>query len=197
MSGLDKIIGHIRSEAETEVKAVADAAKAEAETLKADMEAKTKAECDRIAKKSETEVQNILERGESSAALRKKQILLQKKQELINEIIAQAREKLLGLDDAAYFDVLKQLFAKNMLGRDGEIAFNEKDLARLPQNFVSELSKLAGEKGGSIALVKTAAPIDGGFVLNYGGIEENCSFQALIDDSIEVLQDQVQKVLFA
>ena len=197
MSGLDKIIGHIRSEAETEVKAVADAAKAEAETLKADMEAKTKAECDRIAKKSETEVQNILERGESSAALRKKQILLQKKQELINEIIAQAREKLLGLDDAAYFEVLKQLFAKNMLGRDGEIAFNEKDLARLPQNVVSELSKLAGEKGGSIALAKTAAPIDGGFVLNYGGIEENCSFQALIDDSIEVLQDQVQKVLFA
>ena len=197
MSGLDKIIGHIRSEAEDEVKAVLEKAKAEAENLKKDAEAKAAAECDRNAKKSEAEVRSILERGESSAELRKKQLLLGKKQELINETIAKAREGLLAMDDAAYFGAIRKLFAKNVLGREGEIAFNEKDLARLPKDLIGELQKAAAEKGGSIRLAEKPADIDGGFILSYGGIEENCSFQALIDDGMEILQDKVQKVLFA
>ena len=39
--------------------------------------------------------------------------------------------------------------------------------------------------------------IDGGFVLTYGGIEENCSIDALFDAAHEVLQDKVQEILFS
>lgn len=197
MSGLDKIIGHIKDEAEQEVKSVLEAAKAEAEMQKRETEAKTAAECDRIAKKSEAEVRGILERGESSAELRKKQILLRKKQELINETIERAKESLAGLDEKAYFDALRKLFEKNVLGREGEISFNQKDLGRLPAGLMDEFKKLAEAKGGSLALSEKPADIDGGFILNYGGVEENCSFAALIDGSMELLQDKVQKVLFS
>lgn len=196
MSGLDKIIGHISAEAENEARALREKAQAEADAFQKDAEAKAAAECDRIMKKSEAEVQGILDRGNSSAELKKKQILLRKKQELINETIQKACDKLHALDGEAYFDVLRKLFAKNLLGRDGEIAFNEKDLGRLPAGFLEELQRLAKEKGGSLKLSEKAADIDGGFVLNYGGIEENCSFRALIDGSLEALQDKVQKVLF-
>lgn len=197
MSGLDKIIGHISTEAESEAKSLLDAAKAQADSIRQDAEAKTAAECERIMKRSESEVQNILDRGNSSAELRKKQILLRKKQELINETIETAKAQLAALEPAAYFDVIKKLFAKNALGRDGEIAFSKKDLARLPEGFLQELSKAAAEKGGSLKLSEKPADIEGGFVLNYGGIEENCSFQALIDGNMEALQDKVQKELFA
>lgn len=197
MSGLDKIISHITAEAEQEVKKLLDDANAQAESIKKDAEEKTAAECDRIQKKSEAEVQSILDRGNSSAELRKKQLLLEKKQELINETIGKAAERLNGLDTSAYFEVIKKLFAKNALGREGEISFNQKDLDRLPAGFVDGLQALAKEKGGSLKLSAKAADIDGGFVLNYGGVEENCSFGALIDGSLETLQDKVQKVLFA
>ena len=39
--------------------------------------------------------------------------------------------------------------------------------------------------------------INGGFVLTYGGIEENCSIDALFDAAHEVLQDKVQEILFS
>ena len=197
MSGLEKIIGHISAEAGREAKKLLEDAKVQAESIRKDAEEKTAAECDRINKKSEAEVQSILDRGNSSAELRKKQLLLEQKQELINETIEKAAKRLVDLDTSAYFDVIKKLFAKNALGRDGIISFSQKDLDRLPAGFADGLQAIAKEKGGSLRLSDTAADIDGGFVLNYGGIEENCSFRALIDSSLETLQDKVQKVLFA
>ena len=35
-----------------------------------------------------------------------------------------------------------------------------------------------------------------GFILTYDGIEENCSFNALFETNIEILQDQIQRLLF-
>ena len=197
MSGLDKIIGHISEEAAGEAKSLLDAAKAQADSIRQDAEAKASAECDRILKRSESDVQNILDRGNSSAELRKKQILLREKQELINSTIEKAKASLYALEPSAYFDTLAKLFAKNALGREGTIAFSKADLARLPEGFLQELRKTAEEKGGSLKVSEQPVDIDGGFVLNYGGIEENCSFQALIDGNMEALQDKVQKELFA
>ena len=39
--------------------------------------------------------------------------------------------------------------------------------------------------------------IDAGFVLTYGGIEENCSFDAIFDSARETLQDKAQELLFS
>ena len=39
--------------------------------------------------------------------------------------------------------------------------------------------------------------LDGGFILIYGGIEENCTIRALFDARRETLQDQVHGLLFA
>ena len=38
--------------------------------------------------------------------------------------------------------------------------------------------------------------IDGGFVLVYGGIEENCTFKAMLEASREELHDMVNGKLF-
>ena len=46
-------------------------------------------------------------------------------------------------------------------------------------------------------LWEEAAPIDNGFILVYGGVEENCTFRALMDGGRERLQDAVRRVLFS
>ena len=38
--------------------------------------------------------------------------------------------------------------------------------------------------------------LDGGFILSYGEIEENCSIEALFDSERERLKDLVQEILF-
>ena len=53
-----------------------------------------------------------------------------------------------------------------------------------------------GKEGAALTVSSETRDIDGGFVLTYGGIEENCSFDALFDSAHEMLQDKVQEILF-
>ena len=39
--------------------------------------------------------------------------------------------------------------------------------------------------------------MEGGFVLVYGGVEQNCSFAALFDTARDSLQDKLHALLFA
>ena len=43
---------------------------------------------------------------------------------------------------------------------------------------------------------KEPKDMDGGFVLVYGGIEENCTIRAMFHTNQDELSDVVQKVLF-
>ena len=49
---------------------------------------------------------------------------------------------------------------------------------------------------GKIALSDKAAAIDAGFILQYGGIEENCSFDAIFASEAENLSDRAGRLLF-
>ena len=37
---------------------------------------------------------------------------------------------------------------------------------------------------------------DGGFILSYGGVDQNCSVSALFEEGAETLQDKIQTLLF-
>lgn len=196
MSGLDKIVGHITDTANAEVREILEAAKAKAEAIEKEAAQKTLLECDRIKEKSEREAANIIERGNASAELKRKQQLLIAKQSLIKEVISKAALSLQELSDKEYFDVLKKLFKKHLPTQDAVILFSENDLKRLPDGFVDELSAMLAENGHELKLGSKAPDIKFGFVLDFGGVEENLSFEALMDNSMELLMDKVNKELF-
>ena len=197
MGGLDKIIGHISHDAENEVKSVLDAAKAQAESIVNDAKEKTAEECDRINKKAATEVQSILDRGRSSAELKTKQILLTGRQELINETINMVRDRLNSLSDEEYAEFITGLFAKHVPNKDAVLKLNAADMKRIPKEVLDGFVKKAEEAGAKLTVSGEAAGIKNGFVLDFGEIEENCTFDALIDQNIEELQDKVKSLLFA
>ena len=197
MGGLDKIIGHISRDAENEVKSVLDAAKNQAEGIIGDAKIKTAAESDSIIKQAETEVRSILERGRSSADLKTKQLILEGKQELISSTIRMAKDKLNSLDDQDYIDFISGLFGKHIPKQDAVLKLNARDLERIPKAVIDGLVKLAAESGAKLTVSDQPADIKNGFILDYGDIEENCTFDALIDQNIEELQDKVKSLLFA
>lgn len=197
MGGLDKIIGHISHDAENEVKSVLDAAKAQAESIVNDAKEKTAEECDRINKKAATEVQSILDRGRSSAELKTKQILLTGRQELISETINMVRDRLNSLSDEEYAEFITGLFAKHVPNKDAVLKLNAADMKRIPNEVLDGFVKKAEEAGAKLTVSGEAAGIKNGFVLDFGEIEENCTFDALIDQNIEELQDKVKSLLFA
>lgn len=197
MSGLDKIIAHIRDEAAAEAAEIRRKAEAEAAAIKDAGEKRADALCGEIEKKAKTDAAGIAERGSASAALCAKQILLAEKQSLINAAIAKAKEELYALPAEAYFEKIEALFRRHLPNTDAVIAFSKEDMARLPQGFAERLSGEAEKNGAKLTLSETPAAISGGFVLDFGGVEENCSFEALLEDAAEKLQDRVKELLFA
>lgn len=197
MAGLDKIISQIRAESEAEAARIKAAAQAEADQIFSQAEAEAQRECAEIERRSKQTVANILERGRSAAELRKRGAVLEEKQRLIGETIEKAKAQLGAMDEGAYFDTILKLAVRSAQPEKGEILFSKKDLDRLPKGFEDQLNAALKEKGAVLTVSEDTRDIDGGFVLTYGGIEENCSFEALFDSAHEVLQDKVQEILFS
>ena len=56
--------------------------------------------------------------------------------------------------------------------------------------------KAAEAKKGTLTLSSEPKEMDGGFILVYGGIEENCTIRAMFTARHDEWSDLVQKILF-
>lgn len=196
MTGLEKMKSQILEEAESSAKEILANAEKEAERIKADAKEKAEAACGQISRKSEAEVKTLKERAVSSCDLQKRKALLLAKQEIISQVIDTAYQSLVNAEDEDYFEMLRRMLHKFVLAEEGEICFSEEDLKRLPNGFEEEIKAIAKEKGGVLALSKETRKVRGGFVLVYGGIEENCTFKAMFNSQRDELSDKVHSLLF-
>ncbi len=194
MAGLDKILDSIKAESDAAVADRINEAKAEAEAIKKKAEASVKDECAQIESDGKKQADDTISRAESAAALLKRKAVLAEKQAIIAEVFTEAEKRITALSDNDYFDTITKIALKNALPEDGKIIFSEKDLKRLPTEFEIFLNDKLPE--GKIEVSKETIEASGGFVLSYGGIEQNCTIKALIDAEREKMTDKVTKVLF-
>ena len=196
MSGTDKILRHIADQAEKEAGVILDQARREAEKL----EAHAKGEREEILAAARQQVEAILaearERAQVSAATQKRRTLLAARGALVKEALDKAWENILALPEAEYFAFLYAQLDKQDLAREGVLLLNEKDFGRRPADFEEKIAAAAKKQQGKLSLSQETAPIAGGFVLNYGGIVENCSLEAIFESEADVLKDAVRAVLF-
>lgn len=189
MNNLEKIISHIEAQGITESEAICKEAENKAqEIINAAMEEAKKISSEITADAAKKEKQ-IIDSAKNSARQLEKQQALQAKQAAIAKVIERAKEKLYSLSDEKYLEITKKMLEtyahKN---ESGLIAFNAKDKGRIEEKVYSSYN---------LKLSEANADIDGGFVLIYGGIEENCSFEAIIDSKKEELSDKTAAILFA
>lgn len=196
MSGLDKIKSQILDEANHSAEAMIAEAKKKAEQIVCEAREEAEAEVSKISLKSQEASATYAERMKSAEDMRRKQAILQAKQDVIAQVLQEAYEKVCAQSDAAYFDMIGKMLEKYVQPGEGVISFNEKDLKRMPKGFEAEIEKAAQAKGGSLTLSAQAKEMDGGFVLVYGGIEENCTIRAMFEAKRDELSDKVHEVLF-
>lgn len=197
MTGLEKITGQIISEAEENAKNTLREAELEAAKIYEAAQAEAKQLTEAAKEQTDAQLKVIDEQSQSGAALQKRQAILAAKQKLIAQTVADAKSALYALDDTAYFDLLLKMAGKFALPKKGTALLNEKDLARLPKDFEKKLGDAVKSITGAALTIGTQTrAIDGGFILDYDGIEENCSFSALFDAEAEKLQDLAQITLF-
>ena len=134
---------------------------------------------------------------------------LEKAQETADKITAEASEKARQIAAEDENKIISQ--CDNILSRAHSAADLEKRRTILSskQEIISEMlensrknilniddSKVNAETGLDLELNAEPVNIDGGFILLYGGIEENCSFSAIFSGERERLSDVASKLLF-
>lgn len=197
MTGLDKMKSQILDEAKAAAEDKIAEAKAQAEeTIRSAKEDAAK-QTESILHKSKNDVSNYQERLESSIDLQKRTKILAAKQEVIAEVLEKARAKVEAMEAGEYFSMLLKMVEKYALAQDGEICLCAADLARLPEGFEAEVSRIAKEKGGSLKLSGEGKQIKNGFILVYGGVEENCTINAMFDAKKDELSDIVHRLVFS
>lgn len=197
MAGLDKIKSQILNEANQSAQQTLAEAKEEAEKiLNAAKEEAAKAS-GAIEEKSKIELAGCKDRVASSVDLQKRTRVLAAKQELISSFLQKAYSSLDSMEASAYFDLLLKLLDKYAQPKDGTFCMSARDLGRLPQGYETKIQEIARKKGGTLKLSQESIRIENGFVLDYGGIEENCTFSALFEEKRDELSDKIRGLLFA
>ena len=196
MAGIDGITADILAAAREEAGKILAQAQEQAQQTSAKAEEDSKKLFDDIIASARAKAEAESNRAASQAALQKRQALLAQKQEIISSIIERAKTALQEQGDEAYFAMVVKLIKKAARPQDGEIAFGAKDLKRLPEGFEAAANAAAKELGGTLKLAKDPVDIKNGFVLRYGGIEENCSLDALFASRTDSLTDKVNAQLW-
>lgn len=197
MTGLEKILKAIEDQGQAAADAIIAEAKQTAESILAAAKLDAEKKSSQIAEKSAADVKSAINRAESAAALQEKKILLETKQQIISNIITNARKKLAELPDSEFTDIILKMVKKYSHNRPGTIVFSATDKKRLPVDFSDKLKSALVEKPeATLTVSEESANIDGGFLLIYGDVEENCSFDALFSTAKDSLQDKVNSLLF-
>ena len=197
MTGLEKMKNQILDEA----KSLAEAKVSDAENQAQEILEAAKAEAAKtaagISQKSEADVANYTERIASSIDLQRRTRVLSAKQEVIAEVLNKAYEKLKAMETADYCAMMMKILDKDVLAQAGEIYFSQADVNRMPADCRAEIEKIAKAKGGSLKICSQEKGIEGGFVLAYGGIEENCTLREMFDAKRDELSDEAHRLLFS
>lgn len=194
MSGLTKIIERIGQDSAAKCDTIIQEAQAEATDMK--KAATEKAEADKAAalEKAKKEAKSIVDMAASGATQEAKKQILATKVHIIDKAIDSALTKLKSLPEEDYFAAIYSLVKANSQEGEGVMYLSSKDVARLPADFDAKVNEAAK---GTIVVSKEAKEISEGFVLVYGEVEINCTFEALIDDAKDDLKDELYTIIFA
>ena len=197
MTGLDTILESIRKDGRESAEAILAKARQEADEISAQGREDAQLRREELLRDAPQQAQDAADRVLSSAHREQRRILLIARQEIIQETLEAAEKSLFELTDEDYFTVLLGLAAKRALPQKGELVLGSRDFARKPADFEKKLQTVLPKDAELTVASKPNPAIDGGFLLLYGGIEENCTFRALFDDKREELQDLTNQILFA
>ena len=172
------IIDKIIAEAEAAAKASLAKGQKEADAILMAAQEKVNRELDAFDRTAQAEAEKAAAKEVSGAQMKAKKAILETKQEILAETIAEAEKRLLSLEDAEYARVIGGMLKKLDRSLGTEILVSQKDAARLA----------AVIKENGFTLSDRAADISGGFIVKNGDIEYNYSFESIITVEKEEIQ---------
>lgn len=222
IKGLEKITDKILSDATAEVTRIYAEADARCAAIKAEAEARAERRREEMREVIEREAASHVTRARSSAAMQKRNLLLETKSALVDGVFAGALEAMRSLPEDAYVALLAGILSAAFLEQleseqttyalygdaetaaplQYEVILNQNDRTRCGDALLAAVrQRLAGkapkEKLALLVLSPKCAPIDGGVILRCGDVESNGSFALLFAQLRNELETEVSSALFS
>ena len=219
MTGLEKVTGKIIADAEADARVILERAEAECEAIKAKYAAATEAEVEKLTDECDRECQALIIRARSSAAMAKRNAVLEARAKLIDDAYAAAEKQIRSMSGEQYLDLLQKMLRSALKSQlDGEEesmrlygedispavyevvlntrdreTYGEKLLEAYRAGYGARLSPVVLQR---LRLAPDTAPIDGGLVLRCGSVETNCSLSMLMAANRRETEARVSRILF-
>lgn len=194
MTGLEKILSTIEQDSNDRCREITEQAQKQAQEIIDAASAKAQED---IANARASVDKRVAEHDgaiEVSVSMTKNRIILAGKLDIISSTLERALEVIKALPKKEYFEILKGLILKNVRKGEGVLRLSKEDTEKLPSNFIDSINN-ALKRGYKISLGESA-DIDSGFILVYGDIDINCSFDAVASAKREELRDTLNEMLF-
>ena len=196
MDGLDLILQKIEEDNLLEISKIKDEGKRLAEKIIADAEALANAEAEKIVVNADKKTSIMLENAKNGCNSLIKRAEISAKSQVVSECISYAADEIKSFPDNEYFDVITKLIFKYFHPNEqGKFCVNAKDKDRMPKNFLKSVNKELKKSGAVLVMEDNPVDIDSGFIIRYGGIEENCTFKSLIEDKTDEIKDKLYSQL--
>ena len=195
MKGTEKIIAHIRADAEAQSAAILSQAEQQCAAIREDFEAKAR---DRYSEKLLAGGKACEDRVDSMdriARMEAKKGLLALKQEMVSKSFELACEKLVNLPEADYVELLARLAAEAAVTGTEEIVLNARDRKAVGEKVAAAANAKLG--GGKLTLAEETGDFAGGLILRRGNVEANCTAELLVDLARGDLSAEIAGILFA
>lgn len=198
MKGTEKIIAHIQADGDAAAKRIIDEAAAEAEKIRAESFKTALSEHERLIQQGNAECEDILSGSRRIAEMEAKKSVLALKQEMVEAAFEAAKTYIADLPRGAYSDFLARMAAEASASGMEELVFNSRDRAELGKTVCRKANELLSAEGklGKLTVSEDTADISGGVIVRFGGIETNCSIDALVRQQRSALATEVAQVLF-
>ena len=219
MTGLEKVIARIIADAEADAKRILAEADAECDAIRTQYDAATKAERDRLRERADRECEALITRAKSSAAMAKRNAVLEARARLVDEAYATAEKEIRTLTEEKYLDLLltmlrgslrrqldgereiREVYGEEVTPLQYEVILNRTDRERYGKRLLdmlgrSAVGKLRSEDVARVVLATDTAAIEGGLILRCGSVESNCSFEVLFAEVRRATEIKVSHVLF-
>lgn len=220
MTGLDKIIDRILSDAKARAREILETAGAECRAMAEDYATRAEQIRHEIASEAETRGEAIVARARSAVAMERRTLLAQTKAALVDEAFEGAKAEVRDTDFGKYRELLIALLAGALVEETEsadralefgdevadfeyyEVLFNEADRATYGNAVVEGAkracrAKIGAARAEKVRLSDDTADIDGGLVLRCGDVELNCSLSMLMSEMRRAMESGVSAILFA
>ena len=202
---IEKIISTILDEAKAAEKTALEDAQAQCDQIIEEARQKAKENTEALVRKGHEEKEKIILRRTSVAAIDRKKVLLEKKQEVIKECFDEAVTRITELPREEYINYLLQVGVNSdMYG--GLLTFNEKERTTIAQEVVDKLNDATEQRriekyGDSpdsekFELNEVSEPITGGFWIRYKLTSADNTVGTQVDFARTQMAAEVSRMLF-